>query len=228
MTVPPTGSTVVPPDDVVQAMHVFIHDLRSPVSVAVGYLRLLREGRLPDDAAQKAVIAQTLESLGRVSVLCDEASTFLAALESAPPAAGGCPVNQLVAALVAQLRALPVDVEVEPSASGTPYVAVLSADRMAERLACLASLSKRLAPQGGSAVRLTWDDECLRMVVGTPPQHLALGSSPPAQLDAWRGGLGLRAAAACLEVERHGGRVWTAAEAWPGLAATLPLMAGPL
>lgn len=136
-------------------------------------------------------------------------------------------MHQLVAALVAQLRALPVDVDVEAPASGTAQVAVLSADRMAERLACLVSLSKKLAPQGGTGVHLSWDDGCMRMVVGTPAQHSALGSSPPAPLDAWRGGLGLRAAAACLEVERHGGRVWTTAEAWPGLAATLPLMTGP-
>jgi hypothetical protein len=201
-------------------MHVLIHDLRAPVSVAVGYLRLLREHRLPDEETRQLALEHAIESLGSLSRLFDDASSFLAVLESPASSAGGCPAGQFVDAVQARLAVMEIPVELERRVADRPHVAVTSAEAMAEHLA-----SRRHAPDAGVAVHLTWGEGWLRMLVGTVPQWAVLESAEPMPLDAWKGGAGFGPAAACLDVERHGGRVWTARGAWPGLGVALPLRA---
>lgn len=226
MAVTEPGSTVVPPSgDLGRAMHVLMHDLRAPVSVTVGYLRLLRECRLPDEASRQLAIEHAIESLGRVSRLCDDASAYLAVYESPAPAAGDCPVDQIADAVQARLAVLDVPIDLERRIADRPRVAATSAEAMAGHLTCLVAYSKRHAPGAGVAVQLTWGEGWLRMLVGTVPQRTLLESAAPTPLDAWKGGAGFGPAAACLDVERHGGRVWTARGAWPGLGVALPLRA---
>jgi len=226
MAVTEPGSTVVPPPgDLGRAMHVLMHDLRAPVSVTVGYLRLLRERRLPDEESRQLAIEHAIDSLGRLSRLCDDASAYLAVHESSAPPVGDCPAGQIVDALQARLAVLDVPFDLKPCAADRPRVAVTSVEATAEHLACLVTYSRRHAPDAGAGVHVTCGEGWLRMLVGTVPQRALLESAEPTPLDAWKGGAGFGPAAACLAVERHGGRVWTARGAWPGLGVALPLRA---
>ena len=55
-----------------------VHDLRTPLGVAVGYLRLLRDHRLPDEADQQRAMTATADAVAAMSQLCQEASSFAA------------------------------------------------------------------------------------------------------------------------------------------------------
>jgi signal transduction histidine kinase len=63
--------------DLEQAMHRLLHDFRTPIGVAQGYLRLIREGRLTSEADRERALDQAASSLGRLSRLCDDAADYL-------------------------------------------------------------------------------------------------------------------------------------------------------
>lgn len=60
-----------------RVLRVLIHDARTPIGVAQGYLRLLREQRLPTDEERDRAMTRTMDALGRLAKLCDEAGQFV-------------------------------------------------------------------------------------------------------------------------------------------------------
>lgn len=204
------------------ALQVFIHDLRAPISVAQGYLRLILEHRLPDAEARDRALAQTMESLARLTGLCDDASEFLTVHESTRPSRAPLPLARLMGALRAALAQRGAAAEIEMPADGW-ILRVAQPDVVATRILTILELSRRHQAGGDAVVRITPRDGSLCILTGTPRQCDVLLVEAPAEIDRWRGGLGLKLALACLDVERHGGRVWTTATAWPGLGVTLPM-----
>ncbi len=83
MTSVTTGeaSTRVPStqrDEIAKALNLLIHDLRAPLSVAQGYIRLLQQNRLEAEADRQRAMTQSMEALGRITRLCEEAAAFVA------------------------------------------------------------------------------------------------------------------------------------------------------
>src|SRR5436190_10059613 len=62
--------------DAERALEVLIHDVRTPVGVAQGYLRLLQDQRLQTPEDRERAMARAMEALGKIARLCDEASAF--------------------------------------------------------------------------------------------------------------------------------------------------------
>ena len=81
--------------ELLRAFNLFVHDLRGPLSVAHGYLRLLRDERLASPAERERALAQTVDALGRISRLCADASSLVHSYESAPPAGTRVPARML-------------------------------------------------------------------------------------------------------------------------------------
>ena len=69
-------------EEFMKALTLLIHDLRAPLSVAGGYLRLLRENRLASDEDRDRAFSGVVEAVKRISRLCDEASDFGSAHDS--------------------------------------------------------------------------------------------------------------------------------------------------
>jgi len=59
-----------------RALHVLIHDVRTPLGVAQGYLRMLREDRLGSPEERLRAITQAQQALDHVARLCPEAATL--------------------------------------------------------------------------------------------------------------------------------------------------------
>ena len=75
------GSTRVPSarrDESAKALNLLIHDLRAPLSVAQGYLRLLQQNRIEAEPDRQRAMTQSMEALGRMTRLCEEAAAFVA------------------------------------------------------------------------------------------------------------------------------------------------------
>lgn len=64
-----------------RVLDVLLHDLRSPLSVASGYVRLLRQERLDTFEARDKAWSQTATALTRIAHMCDEAVGFLSSAE---------------------------------------------------------------------------------------------------------------------------------------------------
>lgn len=89
------------PTDTQQVLTALLHDLRSPLGVAHGYLRLVREGRLPTDADRVRALDKTRDALGRMTQMCDDATSAAArAIENEP---SGLSVQAFVDAVRAHL-----------------------------------------------------------------------------------------------------------------------------
>jgi len=219
-----------------RALSLAVHELRTPVTVATGYLRmLLREQGGPITDRQRQMLEEAERSCGRINALITELSELgkLTAGEISPPT-----VTFNLAALVAEVasnmhegedRGIHVEVR-------APEPVVVAGDRArlgaALRALVHAALRERAEP-GGVVVQCSTvadgDRPWAVVTVGddalTPALiHPAHTSAPP-PFDEWRGGLGLALPVGRRVIEAHGGAVWSApGNPRAGSALRLPLV----
>ena len=64
------------PVDIGDLLHVLAHELRTPVGIAHGYVRLLLEDRLPQEADRRRALEQLQKALSRLTDLSHESSAL--------------------------------------------------------------------------------------------------------------------------------------------------------
>ncbi len=182
-----------------RVLDVLLHDIRSPLSVASGYVRLLRLDKLDSLEAREKAWTQTATALTRMAHLCDEAVGFL------PTAAGnGRPIPvRLLAARVTQL-CQERGVACEHTASvldGLAIQAQTDIERLADAVATLA------AHQHSDAhpARLVVDADPRALVFTVPLQPAGAPSSDDSY-DPWQVP-GLSAPLACHTISLASGDV---------------------
>jgi hypothetical protein len=203
------------------ALNLLLHELRTPVSVSQGYLRLLLEGRLPDATDREQALMKTMEALGRIGEVCAGASEFA---NADPPAAPtGYPAEDLVRALDARARATGATVTVLPGrVHGN--VRVTHPDRAATAIAGLVHATRRGHPgrpseilvgvHGPEFVVTSGDDATRRRLVGASRGHT---------VDRWRGGTGLVVPLAVKYLSETGAHVWTLADDSAAVGVAIPM-----
>ena len=128
--------------DAERVLAVLIHDVRTPLGVAHGYLRLVRTDKLPSPEDRDRALAGTQDALAKISRLCQDAGGFL---EDPPPGAVRAPARQLadrVAAVLAERGVAVGDLELP---DGSVNVGT-SVDRAADAIATLLSLRAGRTP----------------------------------------------------------------------------------
>src|SRR5262245_46486520 len=60
--------------DIGVLLHVLAHEMRTPVGIAHGYVRLLLEDRLPEEKERRRALEQLQKALGRLSDISHESS----------------------------------------------------------------------------------------------------------------------------------------------------------
>jgi K+-sensing histidine kinase KdpD len=211
--------------DTAKALNLLIHDLRAPLSVAQGYLRLLLQNKLETDAERQRAITQTMEALGRINRLCDDAASYAAEAESgnALPTA----VVQ-VAALTSRVREACMSIcpqtitFIEASASSNGHVRAAHIDRIAQSLAVILCAARRSSRDPSIRVSVHDHGNEARFLLGCDDDRAALESRPAEMFDPWRGGHGLALPLACRVVTDAGGRIWTVANARGVVGIALP------
>lgn len=201
-----------------RAMSLAVHELRTPVTVVAGYLRmLLREQGGPLSEKQRKMLEEADRSCGRLSALVAEMSE-LGKLEAGQIALSRQAVD--LHALAAELandmheggdRGLSLEVR------GGPVM--VDADRSRLAAALKALMHSALRERGEPGVIVV---ECTAVAAGAGWGVVAIGeqSTIPALLrvvhdgaasnfDEWRGGLGLALPVARRIIEAHGGAIWS-------------------
>jgi light-regulated signal transduction histidine kinase (bacteriophytochrome) len=183
-----------------RVLDVLLHDLRSPLSVASGYVRLLRQDRLDTFEARDKAWTQTATALTRIAHLCDEAVGFL------PTAAGSArpiPVAQLTARVRQHCLDRGLTCEDTVSVLDGPVIeAQTDVDRLAEAVAVLVALHHSDAH--AARVTITSDAQALVFTVPLPG-----AVDPPCEddtYDPWTAP-GLSAALACHTISLASGNV---------------------
>jgi signal transduction histidine kinase len=217
-----------------QAMSLAVHELRTPVTVVAGYLRmLLKEQAGPLSEKQRKMLEEADRSCGRLGALVAEMSEF-GKLEGGQVALARQEFD--LAALAAELAngmhgGDDRGVRLEVRDSG-PVMVTGDRARIAAALKALmhAAVRERVDP-GVIAVRCSTDagnPGWAVLAIGDEaalPQLERAAHAPPAHFDEWRGGLGLALPVARRVIEAHGGALWSAdgADSRATSAIRLPL-----
>ncbi len=202
-----------------RAISLAVHELRTPVTVVSGYLRmLLREQAGPLTEKQKKMLEEADRSCSRLGALVSEMSDF-------GKLVGGdvrfARHEFDLAALAAEVASGLHDgedrgVHLEARAT-TPVMVTGDRTRLAAavRALMLSALRERVEPgvllvrcsarpgNPGWAVLAIGDEASL-------PELEGAAAAPTSDFDEWRGGLGMALPVARRIVESHGGAVWSA------------------
>jgi signal transduction histidine kinase len=201
--------------DAERVLHVLLHDLRTPIGVAQGYLRMLQDGRMTSTADTARAITKALEALGQTGRLCQSASDFLEAPDGHPR------TTSIAADKFAE--------QVELTARNQSLVTHSGRIHASARLALagdVARLSEAvvlvLSTAGGKrgTLQVESDENELRFVATDGPNSSMPSLTP---FDGWSQGLPL--AVACRRIEWSSGQVLKF-ETGSGLIVTFPLKAG--
>jgi signal transduction histidine kinase len=210
------------------------HELRTPLSVAQGYLRLVRDRTGPMTDQQRGMLQEVEKACGRLKELTDEMSE-LAHLDERRSSfnRSRLDLRKLLADIITGLPEVP-DREIRVDLATGQGDATIEGDPVRLRSA-FTSLLYALRRELVTSHELFVREETRRddgraaswIAIAAPDRVDALRTATPDTLttfDEWRGGCGLSLPVARRIIEAHGGRLWSPAQDLKaGAVAMLPL-----
>jgi len=196
------------------------HEVRGPVSVLQGYLRLL-EQRRPSSGSDIGTIEAMRRSTVRLADLGREASALSAWLKRTPPE----PERHLLSSLMADVAAKTSLAKLRDAGTSLSTHAVRTTDRamLAQTLVTLVQSVSRDFDNGPCSLGATVDARCA--VIDIAPELApaeTVGVAKPAERPLFeRGGMGLALVLASHVLDAHGARVQVAGHG--GVTVHLPL-----
>jgi signal transduction histidine kinase len=200
------------PVEISSILHVLAHELRTPVGIAHGYIRLLLEGRLPEEADRRRAMEQIQKALARLSDLSHESTALAALKEREDGAAVFLSPHALFERIAAGEDKSAVRLDVT---SVVEDLVIRTSDRttLPEAVVSLVRATAREVRDGACTVSARVDDGRLQVLVGPPDQLVDLARAPErGDATPWaleRGGLGLTLVHAAVVLEEHGADCWT-------------------
>lgn len=201
-----------------QVLNTIAHEIRTPLAVSQGYLKLYLDGRLTNADDQRRAFEQTREALGTLATLCNEMSKVSALSEvKSPGLLQRVPAPQLIEALKGASEV--AGAEWSGDTSAPVSVASNGAPDLVRAVAIVAKAAFDEAREQPHAMRVAshlrhgGDGDALTMLAGTPEAITALAAGPDAaaarEVNFARGGKGLRLIWAAFVLQQHGVHTWT-------------------
>lgn len=210
------------PDEAAKALSLLVHDLRAPLSVAQGYLRLLQQNRLSAEADRTRAITQAMDALGRITRLCEDAAEFVAEpVLDGPVATLSVPslVEQVKQACSAQCSPLEF---IAPPAPLSGTIRGVHMDRIVQSVAVILCAVRRSTRNDSVRVSVQEGEKEARFLLGSDEDRAALIARTPMTFDPWRGGHGIALPLACRTITGVGGRIWTGADGRGSVGIAIP------
>ncbi len=214
------------PVDINDILHVLAHELRTPVGIAHGYVRLLLEERLHQETDRRKALEQMQKALGRLTDLSHESTALASWYEQEHTEAHPVPVRALLERVAQAEYEWPVTVDV----SNVPEdcrVRTPDGDSLARALIGVVRATARELRGTTCDVTARVVDGRMEILTGPEEQLGALGTGPlapeagPVALE--RGGLGLALVHAVIVLDAHGAERWTMNGSRQTLGLRLPL-----
>jgi len=209
------------PDLLPRVMSLAVHELRTPVTVVGGYLRmLLREQAGPLTERQRKMLEEAERSCGRLGALVGEMSD-LGRLESGDLTLAQQEID--IAALLTELANYMHEgqdrgVRLELRGADRPVVVTGDRARLSTAFKALMHAALRERGEPGTilvacSTRTGVDGNRYALVAIGDEATLPMLTAPPdgneSVFDVWRGGLGLALPVARGVIEGHGGALWS-------------------
>ncbi len=196
-----------------QVLNTLAHEIRTPLAVSQGYLKLYQDGCLATPEEQHRALQQTREALGQIVTLCADMGK-VGALSETPNAAltGNIVVAQLIGSLQAaesMERAAWLG-DVAPPAS----VATSGSKDLVRAVAVVARAAFDEAPDQPRTFSVeAIDGSTLTLIAGAPGPVASLRSGPgdtkARPFDFSRGGKGLTLIWASFVLQQHRVETWS-------------------
>lgn len=212
------------PVEISDILHVLAHELRTPVGIAHGYVRLLLEDRLPGEADRRRALEQMQKALARLSDLSHE-TTALAAWYELPSDANPSEARAIIEGVRSASYEFPVDFNTSAVTNGTIHTR--DAARLTSALADIVRATARELRGQPCAVSMRVQDRRLELLAGRPADVAGLAAGPRAAdsgpLILERGGLGLALVHAAVVLDAHGAERWALKASRQTAGIRLPL-----
>lgn len=210
-----------------QVLNTLAHEIRTPLAVSQGYLKLYVDGRLttPDD--QRRALMQTREALGVIAGLCADMSKVSALSEAATPAlAERLDTSALVAGLQAAGELAGAEWSELPAAGGR--LATNAPRDLVKALAVIIRVAFDDDKNAPHRVQVSRDGDHLVMRAGTPAAVAGLPAGPDgpgaAELNVVRGGKGLSLIWANFVAGQHHIQIWSHQAHKASVGVRIPLV----
>ncbi len=214
--------------ELARVLNVLAHEIRTPLAVSQGYLKLMAEGRLATATEQATALERTRDALGKIVTLCSDMGRLGALTEAAPPSlhARVTAVSVLDAVGDALMR-------YAPARTGTMAPAsVIATDGTHDLAAAVAAFGAMACADAGPDDKVMAVTDTTRtsltlrlggaLAVAALPAHA--GDADAAAPMLVRGGFGLSLLWAAVVLERHGVHAWQRREASAAIGLTFPMV----
>jgi hypothetical protein len=214
------------PVDIHDILHVLAHELRTPVGIVHGYVRLLLEERLQQESDRRRALEQMQKALGRLSELSHESTALAAWYEQDHTVPHAISARALLEGVAEADYEWPVTVDLTHVSDRH---AVLSPDEAALSRALIGVIRATARELRGTTCDVTARvaDGSFELLAGPEELLDALGAGPqspdagPLALE--RGGLGLALVHAAIVLDAHGAERWTMNGSRQTVGLRLPL-----
>ena len=196
-----------------QVLNTVAHEIRTPLAVSQGYLKLYLDGRLTNADDQRRAFQQTRDALGTLATLCTDMSKVSTLSQTPSPAL----LERVAAAqFVERLKGAS---EVEGAswsgeaagAGGAAAIASNGVEDLVRAVAIVAKAAFDEAREAPRAMHVRGGDEFV-MLAGSPQAVSALEAGPDGaaqQVNFTKGGKGLRLIWAAFVLQQHRVHTWT-------------------
>lgn len=198
------------PVEISDILHVLAHELRTPVGIAHGYVRLLLEDRLPDGAERRRALEQTQKALSRLTELSHETTALASHYEQDGNGQQTIAVRDLGQRVAEAHFEFDVSVEITNVAEG--MLRTMNSEALLHALIAVVRATARELRGDECSVSMRSDAQTFELLAG-PHQHLAALASGPTSTDSGplileRGGLGLSLVHAAVVLDAHRAERW--------------------
>jgi hypothetical protein len=198
------------PVEINDILHVLAHELRTPVGIAHGYVRLLLEDRLPDGSERRRALEQTQRALSRLTELSHEATALASHYEQDRNGLQEISAQELGQRLAS--ADFDFDVTVETVDLTESVLRTTDGDALVHALVAIVRATARELKGDGCSVSMRGNLRTFELLAG-PQQHLAALAAGPESTDSGplileRGGLGLSLVHAAVVLDAHGAQRW--------------------
>lgn len=215
------GSSIPSTEEIEKVLSLLIHDIRTPLGVAMGYARLLKDARLGTPEERDRALIRTITALGSIWRLCEDADGFLAPHFRSSP--GVVRATALVDRVSMRIGPSRVQCATGETDSHLFLRTTAGVDLLADAIETAAAKLGRLRDNERVVLKMDASPDELRVVADDLGR--AAGTSEPAMapVDPWQSGQGLGLPLACRVIGCASGRVLVSTDPPGRVLITFPL-----